>query len=89
MVQVVLRFGSSARILHWYGEDGQVLGGTGGGHSYYCCDGQGEDTTPFSTWGVPMQTCYAPIPYRTPEMERPGECVDPPGSCSALGTRSK
>jgi hypothetical protein len=78
--------GSQDRAVFWYDEDGQILGVTGGSSNFYCCEEQQAFPDTFVTYGAPMQTCYAPIPYRIPEMELAGECLAPPGSCSAVGT---
>lgn len=77
--------GNQNRAIFWYDENGQILGVTGGSSGPYCCEEQQTFPNTFVTYGAAMQTCYAPIPYATPEMEFPGECVDPPGSCSLVG----
>lgn len=86
MVQVRAHPESNDTSIWWYGEDGELIGLSAGASGPYCCDDQAGYLKTYVTGGVPMQTCYAPIPFRLPEMERAGECYSPPSGCSAVGT---
>ena len=64
-----------------YDESGDLVA-SGGARGLYCCD---DKEAEFAAGGLPMQTCFAPIPITDPDEDVKGECL--PGSCSAVGSR--
>lgn len=61
--------------LYWYDEAGALMG-RHGEPGRYCCAGQPADLeSALLSYGVPVQTCYAPLPLTTEEMDLAGQCV--------------
>lgn len=73
-------------VSYWYDLSGVYVGQFADSGSH-CCPGQPDQElgTPL-TYGVPVQTCYAPVPVTTEEMDLAGNCLDRPGACSTIGT---
>ena len=86
MIRLRADNGNQDRALFWYDDAGQILGVTGGSNGPYCCEEQQSFPTTLVTYGAPMQTCYAPTPYKLPDMSYSGECVDSTQSCNTAGT---